>query len=199
MSKAIPFEFADYTPVELRHRHDGWTPERQSDFLVALSQFACVEEACRAVGMSPGSAYALRRRIEAASFRAAWDAALDYAVAQVADAALGRALHGVARPVFFKGEQVGERRYFDERLTMFILRMRDPVNYGGWREKERFELRAEDALAQRAEVLARDAEREAERQRTRPPLFPHLRHDSSDADDPGPAKKSPRATKRGGT
>ena len=72
MSKAIPLEFADYTPVELRHRHDGWTPERQSDFLVALSQSACVEEACRAVGKSPGSAYALRRRIETGSFRAAW-------------------------------------------------------------------------------------------------------------------------------
>ena len=83
MSNAIRLEFADYTPVELRRRHDGWTPERQIDFLVALSQSACVEKACRAVGKSPASAYALRRRIEAASFRAGWDAALDIAIRRV--------------------------------------------------------------------------------------------------------------------
>ena len=156
--------FADYTPVELRHRLDGWTPARQVDFLGALSETACVEEACRAVGLSPASAYALRRRIEAASFRAAWEAALDYGVARVADAALSRALHGVTRPVFYKGEQVGERRYFDERLTMFILRLRDPVGYGKWRERVPFE-RDDDARALRAEGLVERTERDAERTR----------------------------------
>jgi hypothetical protein len=82
--------------------------------------------------MSPPSAYALRRRIDAQSFRIAWDAALDYAVRRLSDAAFSRALNGVSRPVFFKGEQVGERRFFDERLTMFILRYRDPKRYGAW-------------------------------------------------------------------
>ena len=38
----------------------------------------------------------------------------------------------MARPVFYKGEQVGERRHFDEKLTMFLLRYRDPVRYGAW-------------------------------------------------------------------
>jgi hypothetical protein len=200
MSKRTPFDPAEYVPVELRPRHDGWTPARQHDFLLALSQSACVEEACRAVGMSPASAYALRRRVEAQSFRAAWDAALDYGVARIADAALGRALHGVARPVFFQGEQVGERRYYDERLTMFILRMRDPVNYGGWRDKERFDFSGEDALARRAEILAHDAEREAERHRDRPSIFRHLRDDSEagGAAVPG-SEKQTREPKRRGT
>ncbi|HMI41275.1 MAG TPA: hypothetical protein VK485_08630 [Sphingomicrobium sp.] len=53
MSKHSSDDFADYVPVELRYRHDGWTPTRQVDFLLALSETACVEEACRAVGMSP--------------------------------------------------------------------------------------------------------------------------------------------------
>jgi hypothetical protein len=70
MSKHSSDDFADYVPVELRHRQDGWTPVRQVDFLVALSESACVDHPCRAVGMSPGSAYALRRRIEAKAFRA---------------------------------------------------------------------------------------------------------------------------------
>lgn len=39
------------------------------------------------------------------------------------------------RPVYFGGEQVGERRYFDERLTTFILRTRDPVRFGAWRDR----------------------------------------------------------------
>src|SRR3546814_2514919 len=47
---------------------------------------------------------------------------------------LSRAVHGVARPVFYRGEQIGERRYFDERLTQFILRRRDPVRFGDWRD-----------------------------------------------------------------
>ena len=33
---------------------------------------------------------------------------------------------------FYQGEQIGERRYYDERLTMFLLRYRDPVRYGAW-------------------------------------------------------------------
>ena len=120
----------DFTPVPTRARRDGWTPERQEAFLQALAECACVDEACQRVGMGRSAAYALRRRPDAQSFRLAWDSALDYAVRQLADRALSRALNGVARPVFYKGEQIGERRYYDERLAMFILRYRDPVTYG---------------------------------------------------------------------
>ena len=41
-----------------------------------------------------------------------------------------RSRKGVARPVFYKGEQVGEWRYFDERLTMFLLRFRRRHRFG---------------------------------------------------------------------
>ena len=184
MSKPLTFDFADYTPVDLRHRHDGWSAARQSDFLLALSESACVEEACRAVGKSPASAYALRRRIDAASFRAAWDAALDYAVGRLADAAMSRALHGVARPVFYKGELVGERRYYDERLTMFMLRLRDPVRFGKWREQGAFR-QAEDGPALRAEGLLDLTENEAERAASRGALFRHLGSDEYDDGDEG--------------
>ena len=184
MSKYLTFDFADYTPVDLRHRHDGWSAARQSDFLLALSESACVEEACRAVGKSPASAYALRRRIDAVSFRAAWDAALDYAVGRLADAAMSRALHGVARPIFYKGELVGERRYYDERLTMFMLRLRDPVRFGKWREQGAFR-QAEDGPALRAEGLLDLTEKEAERAASRGALFRHLGSDEYDDGDDG--------------
>lgn len=182
MSKHTPSAFADYMPVELRHRHDGWTAVRQVEFLVALSETACVDAACRAVGISPASAYALRRRIDAAAFRAAWDSALDYGVGRLADAALSRALHGVSRPVFYKGEQVGERRYFDERLTMFILRLRDPVGHGKWRERTTFTC-DDDGLARHAEDQLDRASDAAERDPSRTGLFKHLRNPDGDDDD----------------
>lgn len=82
--------------------------------------------------MSVKSAYTLRARPDATTFRQAWDVALDYAIRRLGDAALSRALHGVSRPVFYKGEMIGERRHYDERLTMFLLRYRDPVRFGAW-------------------------------------------------------------------
>lgn len=122
----------DFDPVPTRPRHDGWTPDKQTDFIEALAETGCVDHAARAVAMSPTSAYRLRARPDAQSFRAAWDHALEYAVSRLSDAVISRAIHGVARPVFFQGEQIGERRYYDERLAMFILRTRDSMRYGRW-------------------------------------------------------------------
>jgi len=124
-----------FEPVPTRPRLDGWTPRRQADFIQALAESACVSEACRAVGMSERSAYALRARADAISFRNAWDAALDYAIRRLSDAVLSRAINGVAIPVFFHGEQIGEKRFYNDRLAMFLLRRRDPVRYGDWRDR----------------------------------------------------------------
>jgi hypothetical protein len=110
-------------------RHDGWTAERQEAFLKALASCGCIREACATVGMSHVSAYRLRARPSAIAFRKAWDAALDCAMHRLEEAAVSRALNGVPRPVFYKGEQVGEWRHHDERLTMFLLRYRRPHRY----------------------------------------------------------------------
>ena len=111
-------------------RHDGWTVDRQTRFLTALAACGCVREACAAAGMSFGSAYKLRSRPSALAFRQAWDAALDCAMSRLESAALSRAIDGVRRPVFYKGEQVGEWRHHDERLAMFLLRYRRPHRFG---------------------------------------------------------------------
>jgi hypothetical protein len=127
--------FDEFGPVPVRHRYDGWTPDRQHAFIVRLAECGCVDEAAKAVGMGRTSAYALKARADAQAFRLAWEAALDFAVGRLSDAALSRAINGVAVPIFHKGEQVGERRHFDERLTMFMLRYRDPVRYGKWMDR----------------------------------------------------------------
>lgn len=124
----IPEEIGDFEPVPTRARHDGWTPQKQHDFILALAACACVVEAAASVGMTAKSAYRLRARPDASAFRQAWDIALDFAIRRLGEQALSRALNGVTRPIFYQGEQVGERVHYDERLTMFLLRTRDPVH-----------------------------------------------------------------------
>jgi len=127
----IPFE-----PVQLRPRHDGWTAERQIRFIEALAASGCVAAACRHVGMSETSARALYNRHCGTAFRHAWDAAVDCAaMPRLEQAVLERSIKGVPRPVFYKGEQVGEWRHYDERLAMFLLRSRRPARYGKWMER----------------------------------------------------------------
>lgn len=135
-----------FEPVIVRKRHDGWTAERQMTFIQALAESGCVTEACARVGMSVNSAYALRTRLDAQRFRFAWEAALDHAIQRLSDAAFSRALNGVARPVFFQGEQIGERRYYDENLTRFLLRYRDPIRYGKSNDQHIFERDDPDAV-----------------------------------------------------
>ena len=121
-----------FSPIALRPRHDGWTTARQIAFVEALADCGCVDEACQRVGMSRASAYALRRHAASGSFREAWDAAIDSALHLLEDAAIGRAIHGVPRPIFYKGEQVGEWRQHDERMAMFLLRYRRQQRFGPW-------------------------------------------------------------------
>ncbi len=123
----IPFE-----PARLRPRHDGWTAEKQIHFIEALAATKCVDEACRRVGMSDTSAYELRHRPCGKAFARAWDIALESQLDRVEQGAVERSINGVARPIFYKGEQVGEWRHYDERLTMFLLRSRRSARYGKW-------------------------------------------------------------------
>lgn len=121
-----------FTPVPLRARHDGWTPQRQRDFVDALRRTRSVGRAAAAVGRSRASAYRLRARADAASFAAAWDAALvrpqspASIAASARDASLmDRALNGRLVPIMRKGRQVGYRVKPDNVALMTILRRFD--------------------------------------------------------------------------
>jgi hypothetical protein len=109
-------------------RHDGWTPDRQRGFLEHLADSGCVRHAAAHVGMTKQSAYALRRRAPNSMFAFAWDAALKIAQPLLHDIAVERALDGVARPVFYRGEQVGERRVYNDRLLMFLMAQGDKLD-----------------------------------------------------------------------
>jgi hypothetical protein len=112
-----------FEPVPRKHRHDGWTPERQKAFIAALADTGTVSRAARAVNMSPEGAYYLRRQPGAESFRRAWEAALDFGVQRLKDIAYERAIDGQLSPVFVAGKLKGFRRIRNDRLLMFCLRM----------------------------------------------------------------------------
>ena len=112
----------DFTPVPLRYRHDGWTPERQRAFIEALADTGCVSRATAIVNMSLEGVYYLRRQKGAEEFRAAWNAALDFGVQKLKDIAFERAIEGEMIPVFEKGKLMGYRRKRNDRLLMFCLR-----------------------------------------------------------------------------
>jgi hypothetical protein len=138
-----------FTPVPRQSsRHDGWTQDKQTQFIAALADYGIVRCAAEKVGMGAASAYRLRQCEGAESFAAAWDAALKIGMAQLSDIAMDRAIHGVAIPHFYKGEQVGERRWFDNRLLMFMLRQTQTRRYG--RNAADFDFADEVLAAERA-------------------------------------------------
>ena len=139
-AESIPF----FTPVPRRHnRHDGWTATRQRGFIEALAARGSVRAAALSVGMTPEGAYALRRSPGAEEFRTAWDAALDCGVRRLADIAFERATEGVTVPLFYRGEQVGERRWYNDRLLLFLLKHHFPGKYGEVSRPGRFPTRAQ--------------------------------------------------------
>lgn len=112
-----------WVPVLRKPRRDGWTPQRQVDFIRALADTGIVEQAAREVGMSVGSCYRLRNAPEGTAFAAAWETALVHAARRLVDVAFERAVNGSDEPVFDKdGRRVGRRMRQNDRLLMFLLR-----------------------------------------------------------------------------
>ncbi len=106
--------FLRFTPVPVRARHDGWTPDRQFRFVLAIARGAGPGEAARSVGLSRQTAHALRRKPGAGSFAAAWDAAADFA---------DQAAAGRAQPAGASGlERIMVPRYYRGRLIGFVAR-----------------------------------------------------------------------------
>lgn len=133
------------SPRTATQRHDGWTPERQRIFLETLAECGTVQDACRAAGMSPASAYALRQRKSGALFALGWAAALRHARERLADELLSRAMHGCTETVE-RGDEIITRHRFDNRLSMAMLTRLD-------REAEKF-----DDAARTVAAVAEDFE-----------------------------------------
>ncbi|AZI34833.1 hypothetical protein NT2_02_04440 [Caenibius tardaugens NBRC 16725] len=99
--------------------HLAFSPAKRVRFAEALAETGNVRHACAVAGISRHTAYKARRRD--AVLAQAWDAALVLAADHVDAVVAERALDGVEEPVFWKGELVGTRRRYDNRLLLAHL------------------------------------------------------------------------------
>lgn len=117
----------EFTPVPLaRIRHDGWTPERQRLFLIALAALGTVDAAAQAVGMSRISAYNLKKRPGADSFAREWDRAVGFGRSMMFDYAMERAINGVTTIKMRLGGAFEFEHGRDTKQIMKVLRLPPP-------------------------------------------------------------------------
>lgn len=125
-------DFLAFTPVPLRRvRAGGWTPDRQTRFIVALARGAGIGEAAASIGCSRQSAHALRGRPGAAGFAAAWDRAVEFAtVSPVARTRDEHFLHGIQTllvPRFYRGRLIGFVQKEQNHAALRTLTMLDKI------------------------------------------------------------------------
>ena len=121
----------DWVPVLKKARTDGWTPQKQRAFIGTLADCGSVRTAAMQVGISPSSAYKLRRSPGGEAFAQAWDAAIQQAAYALIDDAFERAFNGSDEPVYGRdGQVIGLRRRKSDAMAMFLLRKHFPDRYG---------------------------------------------------------------------
>lgn len=87
-----------FAPVPVRPRSDGWTPQKQRDYVEMLADTGVAKQAAAHVGMSEQSSIA-------------WE----------------RAVEGTIKQHFYHGELKGEERVYDNRLLLSLLGKLDRV------------------------------------------------------------------------
>jgi hypothetical protein len=115
-TEAYPFN-----PVPVRYRRDGWTPEKQREFVEALADTGLIREAAARVGMTEQSVSRLRRRPDARAFDLACEAVLRPAARRLHAIAWERAIEGTIRRHYYHGELKAEERVYDNRLLIYLL------------------------------------------------------------------------------
>ncbi|MGI4877598.1 MAG: hypothetical protein ACRYG4_08945 [Janthinobacterium lividum] len=115
------------SPTPRATRSDGWTTERQFGFLEELAACGNVEQAAAAVDMSPSSAYRLRARDAAGPFAFGWRAASAMAYYAMRELAMARVTRGVTQPIMYRGEIIGTKVIYSDRLLIALLEHLQPV------------------------------------------------------------------------
>lgn len=113
--------------VPVRPRCDGWTPQKQRDYVEMLADTGVARQAAAVVGMSEQGASRLRRRPDARAFDLACEAAMRFGAHRLRSVAWERAIEGTIKQHFYHGELKGEERVYDNRLLISLLGRLDRV------------------------------------------------------------------------
>ena len=103
------------------------SPSKDTKFFKALAEGAAVGVACAEAGYGRRTAYEYRDKFE--KFADRWDEAVETAVERLEAEADRRAVEGVLKPVFHRGEVCGHIRVFSDNLLMFRLKALRPHKY----------------------------------------------------------------------
>ncbi|HEY7809761.1 MAG TPA: hypothetical protein VIA98_05220 [Allosphingosinicella sp.] len=112
----------------VRERIDGFTPEKEVDFLLELERSGCVTDAARVVGISKTSINRHRR------FRPAFDAACKLARVKARGPleaiAYMRAVEGAETKIIREGKLVEVRVRPSDNMLKTLMQASDPEKYG---------------------------------------------------------------------
>lgn len=137
-------ELLAFTPVpRQRCRRNGWTPDRQRLFILALAACGSVGASARVAGMAVRGVYRLVEAPGAQGFARAWDDAVAMGYARTRGDALGRAVNGALVPVYRKGKLVRVEHRYSDRLAIGLLSGRDRNPPHRWQREDRAQHRAD--------------------------------------------------------
>lgn len=103
------------------------TAKKREAFILALAKTGNVSAACKKAKISRQTVYVHKR--EDPAFAELWSEAEDIYVEVLEAEADRRAKGGTLKPVFYKGEQVGQVREYSDTLLMFRLKALRPDKY----------------------------------------------------------------------
>lgn len=112
---------AEPSQPALQANRNGWTEERKASFIETLGKTTSVTAAAAAVGMTPQSAYWLKRNPKAGSFSDDWDAAVAKAWQQVESSVFDRVLNGETETFYREGIQYVRHRPCSANLAIHML------------------------------------------------------------------------------
>lgn len=122
-----PTDRLAFDPVKLRQRHGGFSPEKQREYVEALADTGIAREAAARVGLSEQAINRIRRRADAVSLDRACDAAHRFGARRLRSVAYERAIEGVLKDRYYRGELVGRERVYDNRLLTYLLGKAEPL------------------------------------------------------------------------
>lgn len=111
------------------------TEKLKERFLTELARMANVTAAAKKSKVPRSTAYDWYNAD--GEFAAAWDEAIDVAIDSLEKAAWRRARDGVLKPVYQRGEKVGQVREYSDQLMITLLKAHRPDKY---RERTQTEL-----------------------------------------------------------
>lgn len=112
------------------------TIQEKEKFLQKLKSFnGNVSQAARSIKIGRSAIYEHKK--DDADFSKAWDEIIDGLVDDAEKELYRRAVKGVRKPVFYKGEEVAAIKEYSDTLLMFFLKGKKPQTY-----RERFDIDA---------------------------------------------------------